>query len=853
METKRININGIVRNKARNEFADGDCQEIINMRYRDNAWRAIPDPDAIKSGAFDNDYKAVWLHVQDNVRNYIALDNDGRLVLLNSTTWEETLIKDYETTEIAVKFLKRFMLVITATGIDKWIWKSLEQVYFLGNISNAPDLTLKAPTNALFSRTETATNAESLLGKYRKLLIEINQQDGVLEGALMYRLAYKLFDGSYVLHTLPTYLMINYLGGTIEKVTGQYRIRVRTSYIYAEINRPYYTAFAGMKDVISSICIFVCKNERLHTVDETTITDSVLAGVTTSKTFSDIPLPINNDFKKMADAKSWYKIHEIAFTQAIDPNIGETEVIDMKGFVRDYAARETLPVDSFSHHRLTGSVDHIYNDRLILCDTKTILGDYYLWTDYVLIGWNGYAHDSFRESYTLVSLVTDNGVIYKLTPLVASYSTKNGKLYLIFSQPVIGYPDARATEMKVLTKHLDQWYITAEFALKKSLNDNYAYYHANDFDATQPVSPDFNYNKIIKEIKFEGDKIVNIDDYVSRQIVDNNRVQLSELRNPYYFPAKNSYQVGTGTILAVGANTEPLSTGQFGQYPLSVFTSKGIWAMEQGQGEVIFAAISPVSGDVILNKNQVISVGNGVVFTTKRGVFAISGKQVAQLSEPLEGYVNQDFTDNAQFQFSINQTTLVQLLNNISEIDALSYIAGAKVGFDKINSELYFSNPDADYSYVFNFESKSWHKVSRSYELFVNDYPNLLAINQNGLFDLGLQSSATSKSVLILSQPQPFGLPEMFKKMERLALRCTISCGSAKYFTLAVYASNDLKTWQLITGGQRTGDITNILLTRSHGSAKYYIFQLSGNVSLDSNISGVEVTVAPRLEKKLRK
>ena len=861
METTRMQIKGLVRNKGLNEFADGDCQEIINMRYRDNAWRPIIDPQFIKVGAFDNTYRAIWLHVQDNVRNYIAWDTAGRLVMLNSNTWAETLIKDYGTAEIDVKFLKRFMLVISQDGIDKWIWKHLESVYYLANIVNPPLLTMKTGSAMGANiRTETATTAEALLGKYRKLLIEINQQDGMLEGGIMWRIAYKLYDGSYVLHTLPEYLRIAALGSEIQKVGSEYRINFWADYIYAEIDRVYYQTFAGLKDIISSIAIFACKNERLHTVDEFTITDSLLEGVTAITTFASIPLPINNDFPKMADPKSWYKVHEIAFVQAIDPNVGTTEAIDMKGFVRDYAARETMPVDSFSHHRLTANSSFIYNDRLILGDTITHLGDYDIDTQFIFskaLSFSGrrqdYVFASFKESYLLVSLSTDNGVVYKLIQVMGGYATKGGKLYIIFLTPVIGYPDARATEIKLLTKENNTWYITAEMPLTKSLHDNYSYYHTRDFDAALPFSDDKNYNLIIKEVVFNAEKIINIEVYATKPLTDNNRVQLSELRNPYFFPVKNSYQVGTGKVLAMGANTEPLSTGQFGQFPLSVFTSKGIWALEQGQGDVIFAAISPLSGDVILNKDQVVSVGNGVVFTTNRGVFAISGKQLAQISEALEGPVFADFTANDHFQNFIDSTNLVALLPYISADDALTYISGAKAGFDKVNNELYFTRPGYFYSYVFNFESNTWHKISRVYDLLINDYPDLLGVNTAGLYNLSLQSGATYQSMLIVTQAQSLTMNEVFKKIERLALRCTVNADTGKYFTLVVFASNDLKTWQIITGGQLTGYIKNILLTRSHCSAQYYIIMLSGKIRNDSNFTSVDVSFSPRLNNKLRR
>jgi hypothetical protein len=48
-----------------------------------------------------------------------------------------------------------------------------------------------------------------------------------------------------------------------------------------------------------------------------------------------------------------------------------------------------------------------------------------------------------------------------------------------------------------------------------------------------------------------------------------------------------------------------------------------------------------------------------------------------------------------------------------------------------------------------------------------------------------------------------------------------------------VFGSNDLNSWQLLTGNDRnTGEITDILLTRTHCKVKYYVFLFAVEVKL---------------------
>ena len=51
----------------------------------------------------------------------------------------------------------------------------------------------------------------------------------------------------------------------------------------------------------------------------------------------------------------------------------------------------------------------------------------------------------------------------------------------------------------------------------------------------------------------------------------------SVVNNPFVFEASGDNTVGTGRIIDIAANTEAVSQGQFGQYPLLVFTSEGIY------------------------------------------------------------------------------------------------------------------------------------------------------------------------------------------------------------------------------------------------------------------------------------
>ena len=107
-------------------------------------------------------------------------------------------------------------------------------------------------------------------------------------------------------------------------------------------------------------------------------------------------------------------------------------------------------------------------------------------------------------------------------------------------------------------------------------------------------------------------------------------------------------------------------------------------------------------------------------------------------------------------------------------MDIKSYISGSNciIGFDKKNNELIVTNHrfagtsderntnkdkdiltqyglnsegyDLNYSYTFSFESSYWHKISESYHVLINSYPELLMLRENSSDDGGFSISCDS-------------------------------------------------------------------------------------------------------------
>lgn len=879
MITNKIKYSGIARAVSDQEIKDGFLDELMNLRHRQGKLQPVGNPTKLynlPSGT----YTAIWKHEQDNIDNYIGLTQTTyQLKLINMSLGSSTFIKGYSNADIQVITLKRFLIVIHDSGIDRFLYK--DNAYSLINYPDKPDLSVYKK-NQLLYETDSSSTAEAILGKYYAKVNQLSKNDGKLTGGIMYRAALRMFDGSYVLHTLPRYEELGLqMIMTETQVEGEEQENdLRTVKFYAsnlEV-KLWKTAYSTIDtDIFTHIVIFACKNQELYEFNSDTFDEDVLEEKVTSLQsgnftvdFEDIFDSVNTAYKNMADSPSWYKIHEIDIKEVQDSTSLEwIEDIDMKDFYQDYATREVLTVDQFSHHSLIADYGMNYNSRLILSDVQTLFGSYAtyfghfgLLTSYPMVG---YTFDSFRHTYLLWTLKTDNGEKYQLSTLGnLGFSTKTGepatKKYCMFP-PVIGYPDSRATKLEVLTDDgTGQYCKIASFNLNKSKYGNYAYYHSETFDVDSVSDADsgknFKWNYINSE--FTAAEQININLYTTAQTLsDSNRIQISELNNPFYFPAENSYTVGTGSIIACASNSEPLSTGQYGEHPLIVFSTKGIWCLYQGHGDVLFSAVKPVNGEVALSRDQIISTGQGVTYTTDRGLYFIQGMKVTELTELLIGMPNTDIQAVDNYTLRLNHISLVQLSGSLSTVDAKNYLSGAIVAFDKKNNELLVTNNSYEYSYVYSFDSGYWHKKSESYRIVINAYPELLCLREgtstDGVYSLSQETYSNNVSVMLTTRPCKLDNEVDFTVLHRAIQRCEIETGNSVYAGFYVFGSNDLQTWQLLQGNDRkTGKITDIFTTRSHGKCKYYVFLFAAILKEYSVINTLDIQFYHKLTSKIR-
>lgn len=873
MKETKIQYKGIARALSNEQIEDGFLDEAINARKRHGKLTTRGHATYLFKKPDDN-FDKIFYHDQEGIGNYIGyLATAGEIRLINTTSGTSSVIVSPVTgNDVDVVFLKRTMIIISDEGVKTFIYTQ-ENGYVQTESLPVPDVVLKRTTAEIVGgeATEASTWA-GVLGSYWENLNRLSINTGKLYGSVMYMVAYRLFDGSYILTSTPRYLELSNGGNLKWRNPGgggtedrQFWLEFAGYNISATLDcSTYYESFAGIKDLVQSICVFMTKATPLIEINETSLTDKQLAdnygnyynsqhGIN-SWAFSTL-FPMNTDFKDLGKSTGWYKVHEFDFEKVVATAYVWVDPVNTKGFYQDYGVREALKTDQFSHHVLTARVAYVYNDRLHLANIKTSVGlPYVLWR----------CPDDFVQMTTvtgkvIVSLKTTLGNVTRISSVNIPVYRKTADMtnYLVVPE-VVGYNDFRAFKMQIIVVQSGSNYQLFNEALTKNEPMNFSFWHKTVFSLDNNILTGHTSNYSSTEIK-----TADIASYVSIASpsesglpFDTNRLQVSEIQNPIVFPTKNSYQVGTGSIIAIRSRSIPLSTGQFGQFPLQVFTTSGNWAMEQGSGDVVYSNQLPVNGEVAINKDQIISLSYGVTYSTKEGLFVVSGIDVTDLTQLLIGSPNLALQAEQNYLLRLNRTELVQLVNSVSIVDAKTYILGAKVGFDCVNNELIVTNSLYNYSYVFSFESKNWFKISDSFDILINRYPQLLVVRENtnpGIFTLSVESFDGSIDVLLTTRPCKIDGSNVFTLIHRVIQRCELNLASSKYAGFYVFASNDLRKWQLLIGSDRkTGSFTDIERSRVHCKAKYFIFVFAACLTEGSSINEIDIQYYHKLLAKIR-
>ena len=350
----------------------------------------------------------------------------------------------------------------------------------------------------------------------------------------------------------------------------------------------------------------------------------------------------------------------------------------------------------------------------------------------------------------------------------------------------------------------------------------------------------------------EAITLPTVDDILLTQ----SNIYVSEVNNPFTFLAVNTVSVGCNKVLALSSAAKPMSTGQFGQFPLYAFTDNGVWSLETSStGSYI--ARQPITRDVIIrsgdsyNTDGICQLESSVLFPTDRGIMELSGSTANCITDII----------NTEFPFSLSSfgqlAQLLELFNgdltsdekkltedNVSLLPFKDFIANCRIVNDYAGQRIIIFNPSVRYAYVFSRLSSAWGMMQSDNALTVNSYPEAQTVDEDGnLLDYG-KTDASRVSALLVTRPFAMGEPDIHKTVMAIIQRGYFR---KEHVAMVLYGSQDLFSWYKVSSSK-----DQFLRGFSGQPYKYFRLAVLGRIQNDESLYGCTVQYTQKMTNQPR-
>jgi hypothetical protein len=538
-----------------------------------------------------------------------------------------------------------------------------------------------------------------------------------------------------------------------------------------------------------------------------------------------------------------YKILSFPFTDkngSVSKEIGELingKTISLDATITDSSilmTKDRLQEDDMKHYITTSPNITSFNNSLVLTQPSQII-DY----DYNTLNAidvirreipeyeNGVATQTFDVTYVL-SGAREEKVVKKQFVLI-----DNGpRAEYAYAFQV--FPDKRAKKMliKFTNKYLDgsEEIRYGEFDMKPLPYLDCAYYYRGidtilaNLSDTEPI---LDY------------KVNSIDDLEDKLFV-------SRINDPFSFPIEQRFSFQS-KVLGIATATTALSQGQFGQYPLYVFTEDGIWAMETA-ADGSFVSQKPLSREVCVNPASITSIDNAVVFVTDKAVMLIQGSEVVNISAYMNGkhYIPNDSARSIiakQDGFGVYDSAISD------ETPFMAFMKKASIAYDYVGQRLICFAPEETFQYIYKIDTQTWHKTMFSeislLDSPLNSYPECLVLGGRNketqhVYNLSTVLDTTENQYaakgILITRPFDLGMPDVYKSISSIKIRGDYETGDVKY---------------ILQGSDNGRDFFTLSSLRGKSWKMFRIFILA-DLEPTERLSWIDIDFEPRYNNRLR-
>lgn len=721
MPASKITFNGI--NRAVSDFSNaGSCEELINLRPTDTGLNPAKDFQVMMRNI---PWRNIWVHKVGPYTKYIAMkvvdngtgkeisfwqiDENGEVI---GSALGEPFTVDWEFDEDSVHFAATgniFTISIADKGTETYKdfsfqWKDEQYVKVTGEMehvsANLLSATLTEGEIKLFSTdvalAQDPTNlelADSMNSAFN--ILEANNPD-IAFGRFIVAICLRTKDGEefwtmkwmgnhmdeaikatadntdfIVETTISAYWydwdssgkLIGLVGPTSGNIAHAYLGGCTYSITLPRINSEDYNLDTSM---LSEVCVYASRPERYINTEDPSLVSS--AGAT----------GLARLFPLRAET-AYHPENQLLYLQErvpIKALIGRNKTINLKfgGVVQTTA--KTMEVDAGMVRRYGDILS--YNNRL----------HYYGSTSETFVHGPYVVHNGLPElmyAYVRIKKPDGSSLLFLCRGWANFYQ----------STPLILYPNANATNIYFRNSPSSSQIYQAD--LQPSNRYNFAY------------------SKTVTEVTDDADLLAELnaaEPMPSFYTDEPQDLNVTEQYNPFVFDVSHSYRA-PGAILDVQPQMVSVPDVTYGDYPLNVFTSNGVFALTQGNGEVLYARFVPVSG--LVSESNCAVTDEGTFFIAAGGIWLIAGRRTILVSDALHEGPHKYIRSAVGYQALSHNEEIYNVQPYESQVPFDEFLKGAVLSFNRYRAEIIVSSPHYNYSYVLSLKYRQWFKIAHRF------------------------------------------------------------------------------------------------------------------------------------------
>ena len=906
---KQIQLRGISHRPSDKLTQDGGLEECIDLRLENQelgpAKDAVNVTDELAPGLSTSGIDVMYIHKGNGYANYIGTkevsEGNVRVTYLaayvhdpdnqnaNASGWVCKLIHSFPSEIDSITSVGN-MLMVAASGEERTYYALFKDSNYKYLASNIPRPTV------LFNEDLTATSAEVVILDCHEVALDcvnetgaslspglfwdyilskrysndekglraseffdkvkdtiwasinkertIKRGEGKFAAPVLARYAVRLFDGSYIYVSEPYILssgnhshikpLVCNVGTSNSRAKFVMDVGVQDVFsvgVSVSFNN---ATLSDWKEIISSVDVFLSNDILVPKINAEPASDVLL---TSRMEVTDITF-LNDDIEVKFDGEgeSTAKAFEERYTDAAnfyladryDINNLPTNAPLLPADQDELVTRQRLSEGYSQEFAPFGEIGS-YNNRLVSGSQKVTLPP------------GGYFQASVPSSHISPAAYA---VFYHVRDSYGNERIVRGAQASVYPENIrayLAYPDPNCFQADLYVGSTDSetgvtTYTTKVILPMKEhprLNCSYGFWGLDERLDT-PVSGDGRSSETAGELPTENPWYLQYD-----------RLMLSEMDNPFVYPL-GQRQRFSDRIIGVVPATIALSTGQFGQFPLYVFTESGIWTISlDDEGKM--AASHPVSRDVA-KEGTIVQLDQAIAFVSDQGVMILQGSQVSCLSPFMEGpqYTIKDVAPaGGALRTALAADGYGSLLGlSLDTTSFKDFINGCKPLYDYENKRILLFNQNVAYAYECDLETQTWrkHTIPERFVRNLNGYPKAYSyLEQGAIYEWSVRQNfnsvnPSSRKGWVLTRPFDLDAPDVRKAIKSIRIRGVYNHSDVKYILLG--SMNGIQ-WQRLT-------------SLRGGSYKSFRLLILTNFTPGEKLSWVDVDYDLRFDNKLR-